>query len=121
MIREPLVRYLDRTEAISCPHGSVRRVVTGGAGGIANVHVVRVQRGERHLHRAYAEVYYVLSGAGRIVLGAETHALRPGAVVSIPAGVPHELEASGDEPLEFVIFGTPPVPIDDERARPRRE
>jgi hypothetical protein len=38
----------------------------------------------------------------------------------IPAGVPHELCAAGAGPLEFVIFGTPPMAIDDPRARPER-
>ncbi len=116
--RKPLVAYLGETDPISCPYGDVRRVVTGGEGGIANVHIVRVRRGGRHVHRGYDEVYYVLAGTGTITLGETDHALRPGAVVVIPAGVPHALEADGDEPLEFVIFGTPPMPIDDERARP---
>lgn len=119
--RAPMVRYLDQSPTIPCPHGDVRRIVTGGQGGIANVHVVKVLRGERHLHTAYDEVYYVLAGTGRVVLGTEAHPLRPGAVVVIPSGVAHELEADGTTPLEFVIFGTPPMPVDDERARPRRE
>ncbi len=92
--------------------------VSGGAGGVANVHVIRVTQGSRHVHKGYSEVYYVLSGRGMIKLDEETHALRPGAVVVIPAGVPHSLESEGDEPLEFIIFGTPPMPIDDPRARP---
>jgi quercetin dioxygenase-like cupin family protein len=41
-------------------------------------------------------------------------------VAVIPAGVPHSLEAAAGEELEFVIFGTPPISIDDERARPRK-
>jgi hypothetical protein len=39
-------------------------------------------------------------------------------VAVIPAGVLHSLEASDD--FEFVIFGTPPMGMEDERARPRK-
>ncbi len=118
--REALVGYLDETEAVDCPYGHVRRVVTGGAGGVANVHVVRVTRGKPHFHRGYAEAYFVLGGRGRILLDGVEKALRPGAVVVVPAGTVHSLEAEGEEPLEFVIFGVPPVPIEDQRAAPRR-
>jgi mannose-6-phosphate isomerase-like protein (cupin superfamily) len=118
--KQPLVRYLDETPALECPHGHVRRVITAGAGGVANVHVVSVTAGAPHVHSGYDEVYYVLAGTGRISLGTEWHPLRPGAAVVIPAGVVHALEADAGEALEFVIFGTPPVPIDDERARPRK-
>lgn len=118
--RAALVRYEDETEAIPCPYGDVHRVVTAGLGGIANVHVVRVTRGGLHLHRAYDEVYYVLAGVGWIELDGATHPLRRGAVVVIPAGVPHRLESDDDTPLEFVIFGTPPYPISDPRAAPTR-
>lgn len=38
----------------------------------------------------------------------------------IPAGEPHELCADGAGPLEFVIFETPAMAIDDPRARPER-
>jgi hypothetical protein len=40
-------------------------------------------------------------------------------VAVIPACVPHSLEAESGQELEFVIFGTPPMAIDDERARPK--
>ena len=116
--RRPLVQHRDETPAIDCPFGHVQRIVTAGAGGVANVHVVTITKGTPHVHTGYDEVYYVLSGTGTITLGQETHPLRPGSVVVIPAGVPHSLEASSGEQLEFVIFGTPPMSIDDERARP---
>jgi mannose-6-phosphate isomerase-like protein (cupin superfamily) len=77
-------------------------------------------KGSPHLHVAYDEVYYVLSGNGSITMNGETHALRPGAAVVIPAGVAHGLEADPGDVLEFVIFGTPAMPIDDERARPQK-
>jgi quercetin dioxygenase-like cupin family protein len=48
----------------------------------------------------------------------QTHPLRPGSVAVIPAGVLHSLEALPGEHFEFVIVGTPPMMMDDERARP---
>ncbi len=118
--KTPLVRYEDQSSAIDCPYGTVHRVVTGGEGGIANVHVVRVTKGGLHYHRAYDETYYLLRGTGHIELGGERHALRPGAVVVIPAGVAHSLEADTEAPLEFVIFGTPGMLISDPRAAPTK-
>ena len=116
--KQPLVHHRDETQPIDCPFGHVQRIVTGGQGGIANVHVVKVTKGTPHLHQAYDEVYYVLAGTGTITLGQETYPLRPGSVAVIPAGVLHSLEASGE--LEFVIFGTPPMGMEDEKARPRK-
>ena len=117
----PIIRYLDETKSLSCPYGNVRRVVTGGEGGVANVHVIRVTRGNRHFHTGYNEVYYILSGTGIVTIGEASHPLRPGAVVVIPAGVPHSLQSDTDMPLEFVIFGTPPIPLNDASAIPMKE
>ncbi len=119
--KQPLVHHLDETPPLDCPFGHVQRIVTGGQGGIAIVHVVKITKGTPHLHQGYDEVYYVLAGTGTITLGQETHPLRPGSVAVIPAGVMHSLEAGPGQELEFVIFGTPPISMDDERARPRKE
>ncbi|HYF50478.1 MAG TPA: cupin domain-containing protein [Planctomycetota bacterium] len=118
--KSPLVRYHDQSAPIDCPFGNVRRLITGGEGGVANVHVVSVTKGSPHVHAAYDEVYYVLKGRGQITMNGETHLLRPGAAVMIPAGVPHGLEADAGEVLEFVIFGTPAMSIDDPRAKPQK-
>jgi len=118
--KEPLIRSREKTEATECPFGHVQRIVTGGAGGVANVHVVRVTSGLAHVHAAYDEVYYVLSGKGTITLDDQTHAVSPGTVAVVPAGVAHSLEADPGSPLEFIIFGTPAMAIDDERARPKK-
>lgn len=116
--RQSLVHHRDQTPPIDCPFGHVQRIVTGGAGGVANVHVVKITKDTPHVHAGYDEVYYLLSGTGTITFGQETHPLRPGSVAVIPAGVPLSLEASSGDQLEFVIFGTPPMSMDDERARP---
>jgi len=120
MNKQPLVRYLDQTSEIPCPYGNVKRVVTGGDGGVANVHIVSVTKGSTHLHQAYDEVYYVLAGTGSLTIVDEKHALRPGAVAVIPAGLPHGLEADEGQTLQFIIFGTPPMLIDDPRAKPMK-
>jgi mannose-6-phosphate isomerase-like protein (cupin superfamily) len=118
--KEPLVHYRDDAESIDCPFGHVQRIVTGGEGGVANVHVVKISKGTPHLHTGYDEVYYVLSGNGTITLGDDVHPLHPGSVAVIPAGVPHSLEADPGEELEFIIFGTPPMAMDDDRAKPQK-
>ena len=118
-MKQAIVHHRDQIEALDCPYGHVQRIVTGGEGGVANVHVVRVTKGTTHVHTGYDESYYVLSGTGRITLGDNVHPLRPGTVAIIPAGVPHSLEADPGQELEFIIFGTPPMAMDDERAKPR--
>lgn len=118
--KEPLVHHRDQTAPINCPFGHVQRIVTGGEGGIANVHVVKVTKGTTHIHTGYDEVYYVLSGNGTITLDQQTDPLRPGSVAVIPAGVPHSLDADPGQELEFIIFGTPPMTMDDDRAKPKK-
>lgn len=117
---EPIVRYRDDTEPMACPYGEVQRVITGGAGGVGNVHVVRVTSGSPHRHDGYDETYYVLSGTGTLVAAGREHALRPGAVAVIPRGVVHSLRADAGQALEFVIFGTPAMSAEDPRFTPRK-
>ena len=118
--KQPLVRHRDETPPADWPWGQMQRILTGGEGGVANVHVARTKSLPHFFHTGYDEVYYVTSGTGTVTLDGKASPLRPGSVVVIPAGVTHSLEASEGEELEFVIFGTPPLSIDDERARPMR-
>jgi len=45
---EPLVRHRDQTAPIDCPYGHVQRIVTGGEGGVANVHAVKITKRTPH-------------------------------------------------------------------------
>ncbi len=119
-MKKALVRYGDQTAPIECPYGHTTRIVTGGEGGVANVHVVEVTAGGRHRHTAYDEVYFVLAGKGALELEkGEKHPLRPGAVAVIPAGTAHSLQADPGERLKFVIFGSPAMDMSDSRAAPQ--
>jgi mannose-6-phosphate isomerase-like protein (cupin superfamily) len=120
MKKTPVIKQRSDAKPIDCPFGHVQRIVTGGEGGVANVHVVRVTQGLPHVHAAYDEVYYFLAGTGEITVGSETQRVTPGTTAVIPAGVPHSLSADSGDSLEFVIFGTPAMAIDDPRAAPQR-
>ena len=43
-----LVRYRDTTGVETCPYGQTCRIVTGGEGGVANVHVITVNQAGLH-------------------------------------------------------------------------
>ena len=59
-------------------------------------------RGTYHRHSKSVNIYIVTDGAGELVVEGETHTIRKGHIVFIPAGMPHSLHNAGDEP--FAIF-----------------
>ncbi len=58
-----------------------------------------------HTHATMEECFFFLKGTGVYIVGDQSIALHHGVFVRIPAGVPHRLEATGEEPLEYVYFG----------------
>ncbi|MCB1235258.1 MAG: cupin domain-containing protein [Verrucomicrobiae bacterium] len=47
---------------------------------------------------------FVLRGRARVRIGGETHEVKAGDVVFIPAGVPHDYVAGDEEPFEFLCL-----------------
>ena len=72
------------------PNFALRRFIMQPGGGMP-----------RHTNTVEHE-QYVLRGAATITLGDETHRVKAGDVVYIPAGQPHSYQAEGDEPFEFL-------------------
>ena len=77
-------------------------------------------------HRTVEEIWYVLAGAGEVWLrapgdaGSETRSMASGDTVVIPTGWDFQFRATGDRPLRFVCFTSPPwpgeheaIPVDD--------
>jgi uncharacterized cupin superfamily protein len=60
-----------------------------------------------HCHSAEEELFVVLAGDGRLRLGSEEHAVRPGSIVSRPAGTgaAHQFSA-GDGGLTLLCYST---------------
>lgn len=119
-VKHPLIRHRDSTPHADWAFGQMQRIVAGGEGGVANVSVAKLKSLPPFYHTGYDEIYYIVSGTGTVKLNGDPSRLQPGSVVIIPAGVSHALEADLGQELEFVIFGSPPLPIEDERARPRK-
>ena len=60
---------------------------------------------ELHTHPTMEECFFFMKGIGVYTVDSQAIDLQPGVFVRIPAGVPHRLEATGPEPLEYVYFG----------------
>ena len=58
-----------------------------------------------HVHDTMEEIFYFLAGEGIYKIDGDTLQVSSSTVVRIPAGVPHSLSPSGEEPLEFIYFG----------------
>jgi len=52
---------------------------------------------------------YVLAGAGRAVVGGRSIPLKPGALLLIEAGEPHEIVNDRERELQTLIFCSPPA------------
>ncbi len=59
-----------------------------------------------HKHDDTEQVFYVLSGRGRLIIGADSQdmgELNPGDLVRIPPGTWHRVPCVGDEPLRYLV------------------
>ena len=72
---------------------------------------------ERHRHE---HAVVVLRGSGEVLLGDAVHALRPGDLVRVAPGDPHQFRNTGEEPLGFLCVVDAkrdrPVPVADDGA-----
>lgn len=59
------------------------------------------------IHPQEDEIYYVVSGEGKLVMGGEAYAVRKGMTVFIPANVPHQSFNDGDEDLVYYFIFAP--------------
>ena len=60
-----------------------------------------------HYHPQTEEIYYILTGQGRMRIENETAAVAPGDAIAIPPGLEHEIANTGDVPLVFLCCCAP--------------
>jgi len=73
-------------------------------------HLIEVPPGksstEFHMHYFEDECTYVLSGAGTVTIGEETHAIAAGDFIGYrKGGLPHTMDNTGDEVLKCIVVG----------------
>lgn len=69
-----------------------------------------------HRLKNSSEVYYILSGTGRIHVGNDESAVSSGTMVYIPPGEVQSLENCGEDDLKFLVVVEPPWTDDDEEC-----
>ncbi len=68
----------------------------------------------KHYHKMSHEVYYVISGKGRVHLDNKSSAkIGKGSYVNVPVGREHALQNTSDEELEVLCLSTPPFKAED--------
>jgi len=60
------------------------------------------------VHEDGDQVLVFVKGAGRAVVGSETHAIGAGDVFAVPAGTQHDFINNGDEALKLFTVYSPP-------------
>ena len=66
-----------------------------------------------HRHHTTEEIYYVISGRGRMTLGDDLFPIKTGDTVCIPPGIPHRVEAVAPTPLRLLCCCSPAYAHDD--------
>ena len=69
--------------------GQIRTLIDEQDGAAAEVHHLEITDAKLHYHERTDEVYYVLSGQGRMALDDKEIELGEGVVVYVPRGVKH--------------------------------
>ena len=67
-----------------------------------------------HHHRELEEIYYILSGRGRMTVGEETSDVEEGDAVYVPRNHRHTLENTGTEPIRLLVVCGPAFFYEDE-------
>jgi mannose-6-phosphate isomerase-like protein (cupin superfamily) len=64
-----------------------------------------------HAHPGCEQVYVVVAGRGRMIVGGEEQDVQPGTLVFVPPGTDHAIRNLGQERLVYVSATSPPFPM----------
>ena len=107
----------DESRVVEVFHPDREPLPEGMACSIAHARVASGAATAPHTLATSTEVYWVLSGRGRMHIGDESADIGPGEAVLIPPGSVQWIEALGDEELVFLCVVTPPWSAEDDRRR----
>lgn len=110
---------LPADKTIDAADGTEVRLLTGVAGGgMAHFRLPSGRIAHAVIHRTVEEIWYVLSGKGRIWRKLGTHEevteLVPGTAITLPAGTHFQFRNDGTHDLDVLGITMPPWPGADE-------
>lgn len=103
-----VVTHIDDLPPETFEWGSIKwlcnaRLSPGAAQTLGICHILPGQRNPVHYHPNCEEILYVLSGCGQHSLDGGLIAVKTGTTIRIPAGVKHNLQNTGWEPITCLI------------------
>ena len=113
------VSKLDDLQAFTTLDGSTIREIAGPAWtparnqSLAEATVPPGAATTAHLHRQAEELYFFTAGEGRLRVGEDERAVRPGDCAVIPPGTVHKLWNTGTTPLVLLCCCAPAYSHDD--------
>jgi len=64
-------------------------------------------RTEPHIHQKAEEIYYILSGRGRMIVKGDAQYVEAGDAIAIPPRATHQIINTGDDSLRFLCCCAP--------------
>jgi mannose-6-phosphate isomerase-like protein (cupin superfamily) len=112
-------KRLPDTPDVTAPDGSAVRILLGlDRGGMAHFELAPGQIAKAVTHRTVEEIWFILSGRGRMWRKSATREevveLVPGLCLTIPLGTHFQFRCDGSEPLAAVAVTMPPWPGENE-------
>jgi len=71
------------------------------------------KKATRHMHKISEEVYYIISGEGKAVVGDKAFDARQDIIIYVPTDTFHGLENQSSEKLEVLCLSSPPYTDED--------
>lgn len=107
------IQNIDRVPAFTTLDGSeIRELLAHRNSSIRNQSLAEArlapgQSTTAHYHPKSEEIYYILTGEGRMRLGDEVRQVGPGDAIAIPPGMVHQLTNTGGEVLKLLCCCAP--------------
>jgi mannose-6-phosphate isomerase-like protein (cupin superfamily) len=74
---------------------------------LAEARVAPGKQTQPHYHPVTEEIYYILSGTGRMTIGTQTRDVGVGDAIAIPPGAVHTIVNTGQDELRFLCCCAP--------------
>ena len=113
------VQNIDQVPAFITKDGSeIRELLAHRNSAIRNQSLAeaRLEPGQQtapHYHIRTEEIYYILTGEGRLEVGPETRLVKPGDAIAIPPGEVHTITNTGTGQLKFICCCAPSYEHED--------